>query len=181
MPLVINENLISVFTLIDESIPQSILSSLLHDGLTFTDLGAVSGDLWEAWAFNGQTFEPSVYSGFAFNSYAVEEGVTYAAREEGIYVLDGTTDAGAAIHNGVILSPSMFGMNNQKRFRAGFFDVTGDAPVVRSEVGGVGASIPILKSRVTFPRALVGKKWTFLVAEFDELGKMELFPIVLTR
>jgi hypothetical protein len=181
MALVINETLISVMTPADEATPQSLLYSLILDVLSLEDLSAVTGDVWEAWAFNGQTFEPSVYSGFSFNSYAVEDGVTYAAREEGIYVLDGTTDAGAAIHNGVVLSPSMFGTNNRKRFRNGFFDVEGTAPIVRGEVGGVGSSIPIVHSKAMFPRSLVGNKWTFLVAEFDELGQVELFPVVLTR
>jgi hypothetical protein len=181
MALVINETLISVLIPVDVATPHSHLYCLLHDFLALEDLSAVTGDVWEAWAFNGQTFEPSVYSGFAFNSYAVEDGLTYAAREEGIYVLDGTTDAGAAIHTGVVLSPSMFGTNNRKRFRSGFFDVEGTAPIVRGEVGGVGSSIPIMHSKAMFPRALVGNKWTFLVADFDELGQVELFPVILTR
>ena len=179
--LVIHETLISVLTPVDEATPHSHLYCLLPGTLSLEDLSAVSGDVWEAWAFNGKTFEPSVYSGFSFNSYAVDEGVTYAAREEGIYILDGTTDAGADIHNGVILSPSLFGAENRRRFRAGVFDVEGAAPIVRAEVGAVGASIPILNSKAFFPRTLMGKKWTFLVAEFDELGRTELFPVVLTR
>ena len=179
--LVIKETLISVLTSADVATPHSHLYCLLPDTLSPEDLSAVNGDVWEAWAFNGPTFEPSVYSGFAFNSYAVEDGMTYAAREEGIYVLDGTTDAGAAIHDGVILSPSMFGTNNRKRFRNGFFDVEGAAPIVRGEASGTGSSIPIIRSKVTFPRSLVGNKWTFLIADFDELGQVELFPIVLTR
>jgi len=179
--LIINETLISTLTFSEDLIAQYILSSLISDDLFLEDMSAVSGDVWEAWAFNGKTFEPSVYSGFSFNSYAVDEGVTYAAREEGIYILDGTTDAGADIHNGVILSPSLFGAENRRRFRAGVFDVEGAAPIVRAEVGAVGASIPILNSKAFFPRTLMGRKWTFLVAEFDELGRTELFPVVLTR
>jgi hypothetical protein len=181
MALVINETMVSLLTPVDEATPHSHLYSLVPDVISPEDLSAVTGDMWEAWAFNGPSFEPSVYSGFAFNSFAVDDGLTYAAREEGIYVLDGTTDAGAAIHSGVALSPSMFGTNNRKRFRAGFFDVEGAAPIVRGEVGGVGSSIPIVHSKAMFPRALVGNKWTFLVAEFDELGQVELFPVVLTR
>lgn len=179
--LIVNETLISTLIPTDEAIPKMFLYFLLPEGLSLEDLSAVSGDVWEAWAFNGQTFEPSVYSGFAFNSYAVDDGLTYAAREEGIYVLDGTTDAGAVIHSGVILSPAMFGTLNRKRFQRGFFDVSGAAPVVRGEVGGVGSSILILRSRATFPRSLVGNKWTFLVAEFDELGQVELSPTIVTR
>ena len=182
MPSVImNETLVSALILTDEDIQVSILSSWVLEDLLLGDLGAVSDEIWEAWAFNGKTFEPSVYSGFAFNSYAVDEGIAYAAREEGIYILDGTTDAGVAIHDGVILSPSMFGTSNRKRFRAGFFDIEGAAPVIRGEVGGAGVSIPILHSKVMFPRRLVGNRWTFLVADFNELGQTELFPIVLTR
>ena len=179
--LEINETLVSSIILTDEEIQQGLVGSLVLEALLLEDLGAVSGDVWEAWAFNGKTFEPSVYSGFSFNSYAVDEGIAYAAREEGIYILDGTTDAGADIHDGVVLSPSIFGTNNRKRFRAGVFDVTGAAPIVRAEVGSVGSSIPILRSKAFFPRSLMGTKWTFLVAEFDELGQTELFPIVLTR
>lgn len=179
--IIFHENLISLLTPEDVVTSQGLLSSFLSDPLALEDLSALEGDVWEAWAFNGKTFEPSVYSGFSFNSYAVDDGVTYAVKEEGIYALDDTTDAGAAIHSGVILSPSMFGTLNRKRFRAGFFDVTGDAPVVRSEVGGVGSSIPVVRGKVAFPRTLVGNKWTFLVAEFDELGQVELFPVVLTR
>ena len=181
MSLVIHETLISTLIHADAAVLKGRLYALIPEILPLEDLGAVSGDVWEAWAFNGPTFEPSVYSGFSFNSYAVDEGLTYAAREEGIYALDDTTDAGAAIHSGVILSPAMFGTNNRKRFRAGFFDVEGAAPIVRGEVGGVGSSILIVNSKATFPRTLVGNKWTFLVAEFDELGQVELFPIVLTR
>jgi hypothetical protein len=181
MALIINETLISLLSPVDEATPHSYLYSRLSDILELEDLSAVTGDVWEAWVFNGGTFEPSVYSGFAFNSYAVEDGVTYAAREEGIYILDGTTDAGAEIHDGVILSPSMFGTNNRKRFRNGFFDIAGTTPVVRGEVGGGGVSIPIVNSKAMFPRALAGNKWTFLVADFDELGQVELFPVILTR
>ena len=179
--LVIKETLISVLAPADVATLHSHLYCLLPDTLSPEDMSSVTGDVWEAWAFNGPTFEPSVYSGFAFNSYAVDNGVTYAAREEGIYVLDGTSDAGSAIRDGVILSPSMFGTNNRKRFRAGFFDVEGAAPIVRGEAGGAGSSIPIIHSKVTFPRSLVGNKWAFLIADFDELGQVELFPVILTR
>lgn len=181
MPLVIKETLLSGLALEEELTQQEVYFSLLPEVFLFVDLGTITGDVWEAWAFNGQTFEPSVYSGFSFNSYAVDEGVTYGAREEGLYILDGSSDEGAAIHTGVILSPSMFGGQNRKRFRNGFFDIEGNEPIIRGEVGGVGVSIPILHKKAMFPRSLVGTKWTFLVADFDELGPMELFPVVLTR
>ena len=179
--IVINETLISTLVSVDESVGHFHLYSLLPESLDLEDLGSVSGDVWEAWAFNGKTFEPSVYSGFSFNAYVVEEGITYATKEEGIYALDGTSDAGAVIHDGVIFPPEMFGLMNRKRFRNGFFEITGSAPIVRGEVGGAGVSIPILNGKAMFPRVLVGQKWTFLVAEFDELGKTELFPVILTR
>ena len=181
MSLVIHETLISTLISADNAMPRGFLHGLIVEDLLLAELSAVSGDVWEAWVFNGPTFEPSVYSGFSFNSYTVYEGLTYAAREEGIYILDGTTDAGAAIHDGVILSPSTFGTNNRKRFRVGVFDVEGLAPIVRAEVGSVGSSIPILHSKAFFPRSLMGMKWTFLIAEFDELGQLELFPVILTR
>jgi hypothetical protein len=181
MALVINETLIESLLSVDEAVGHFHHYLLLPDLIDFEDLASVTGDVWEAWAFNGATFEPSVYSGFAFNSYTVEGGVTYAAREEGIYILDGTTDSGSVIHDGVILSPTMFNLQNRKRFRQAFFDIAGSAPVIRGEVSGQAANIPILHGKAMFPRALVGNKWTFLIADFDSLGQIELFPVVLTR
>jgi hypothetical protein len=179
--LIIKETVEEALILADEVLCMRILRDSLLEGLSLDDLSAVTGDVWETWSFNGDTFEPSVYSGFNFNSYAVDDGITYAAREEGVYLLSGTTDAGDEIHDGVILQPSLFGPLNRKRFRAGFFDVTGTAPVVRGQVGVLGSSILIVRGKAVFPRTLVGNKWTFLVAEFDELGKIELFPHILTR
>lgn len=178
---VIYETLNDTLSPVDTATPRFVFYSLLPEGISFADLDLVSGDVWEAWAFSGPTFEPSVYSGFSFNSFAVEDGITYAAREEGIYILGGTTDAGVVIHDGVILSPFMFGAMNRKRFRNAFFDISGASPIIRGEVGGAGVSIPILNGKAMFPRILVGNKWTFLIADFDELGKTELFPVVLTR
>jgi len=183
MSLVINENVASSL-IISEVAPvlKHIANATLADILGLEALAAISGEIWEAWAFNGGTFEPSIYSGFSFNSYAFEGGVAYAAKEEGIYVLDGVTDAGAEFHTGVILSSSNFGSQSRKRFRAGFFDITGTAPVIRADTdSGQGSSTPILRKRTSFPRTLVGSKWMFLIADFDELGQVELFPIILTR
>ena len=180
--LVIKETLESILATSEEAALKHTIYALLSDGIEFEPMSMVSGDVWEAWAFNGKTFEPSVYSNFPFNSYAVDEqGITYGAGTAGIYVLEGVTDAGETIHTGVILSPAIFGTLHQKRFRLGYFDVTGASPVVRAEVGGAGSSIPILHSKAVFPRSLMGVKWSFLIADFDELGQVELFPVVLTR
>jgi len=179
--IVINETLVSTLAAVDETADHFHYYTPVLDTLSLLDLGTLDGDVWEAWAFNGKTFEPSVYSGFAFNSYVTDEGITYGVKEEGIYILDGTSDAGAVIHDGVIFPPSMFGLMNRKRFRNGFFEVSGSAPVIRGEVGRAGVNLPIVNSKAMFPRALVGQKWTFLIADFDELGQVELFPVVLTR
>lgn len=181
MGLVVRETLISELNATNELILHHHQYCLISEFISAEPLSAVSGDVWEAWAFNGGKFEPSIYSGFSFNSYVVEDGLTYAAREEGIYVLDNTTDAGEAIHSGVVLSQALFGTLNRKRFPSCFFEVDGAAPIVRAEVSGLGASIPIMKRKAVIPRTMVGEKWTFLVADFDELGRIELFPTILTR
>lgn len=180
--LIIREVISSELAIGDDLTEGLLHGLLLSETLRLDELAIVSGDVWETWAFNGVTFEASVYSGFAFNSYADDDEQIYAANENGIYVLSGDTDAGSAIHSGVVLSPSMFGLMNRKRFRQAFLDVTGAMPVLRGEIGGgVGVSLPIVRSRAMFPRSLVGNKWTFLIADFNELGRVELFPVVLTR
>jgi hypothetical protein len=117
-----------------------------------------------------------------FNSYGELEGCIYGAKEEGIYLMEGTTDAGVAIHTGVVLGPMSFAGLNRVHFRRLYFSITGTAPVLRAEADGtLGASTAILRSNANLPRNQYGKKWAFLVGDFDELETIELFPIVITR
>ena len=180
--IIFKETLISTLAPADEAALRHRAYDLLTDWIGLEPVSAVTGDVWETWVFNGKTFEASVYSNFPFNSYALgEDGETYAASTGGIYILEGTEDAGETIHTGVILSPAIFGTLHQKRFRQVYFDITASSPVVRAEVGSAGSSIPIRYSKAMIPRSLMGMKWSFLVADFEELGQIELFPVILTR
>lgn len=179
--LIVNESIESILDINGDLQHLGLWKSSILEVLSLESLGLVSGDVWETWVFNGTSFEPSVYSGYSFNSYIFEDGITYAATEEGIYILDGTDDLGAEIHTGVILSPTMFGILNKKRFRHCFLNIDGTRAIIRGEVDGQGVTIPVIKSKVVFPRTIQGTTWVFLVADFDVLRSLEFFPTILPR
>ena len=181
MGLIINESLVSGMDFAPELSGALSSRMLITDRLCPEDLSICSGEVWECWALNGLT-EPSVYSGMGFNSYAELDGCIYGAKEEGIYLMEGNSDAGAAIRTGVVLGPMSFAGLNRVHFRRVYFGISGSMPVLQAEADGTpGLSAAILRSNVTLPRTQVGRKWAFLVGDFDELEMMELFPVVITR
>lgn len=50
------------------------------------------------WVVNQETNASSQYEGYGFNSFFTREGVAYGVAADGVYKLEGTTDAGAQIN-----------------------------------------------------------------------------------
>jgi hypothetical protein len=124
-----------------------------------------------------------MYSGFDFNSYAVFENRAFGANATGIYELTGTTDAGANISTGVIMSQTDFGSPNQKRFRRGYVGISGTSPVMvlETEDGSREAYAIDTNGKFVASHDLKGKKWKLSVADFDELDCIKLIPVILTK
>ena len=142
----------------------------------------IDGEQWECWTVNSDYLNPSVYSGFAFNSFANFRNQTFAAAKDGIHVLEGDTDNGADIHAGIVLAPTTFDMAQRKRFRKGYLGTTGGSPVLKTVTeAGVERTFKVAQSEVTFRRDQQGRKWTFLLQDFDALDFIELIPIILGR
>ena len=182
MGLIINESLISGIDFAPAVSGALTSGILIADRLYPEDLSICSGDVWECWALNGPQMEPSVYSGMGFNSYGELDGCIYGAKEEGIYLMEGATDDGATIHTGVVLGPMSFAGLNRVHFRRLYFGITGTAPVLQAEADGtLGASTAIMRGNANLPRTQYGKKWSFLVGDFDEMERIELSPVVITR
>jgi len=168
---------------VDTVSSKGFLYNLIYDTLALNVTVELNGEVWECYVLNTPKFMPSMYSGFDFNSYCVFENRAFGANSTGIYELTGSTDAGAEIHTGAILSKTDFGSANQKKFRKGYLDISGTTPkmILETESGERQAYSIDAQGKVTASTALKSKKWTLSVAEFESLSSMKFIPIILTK
>jgi hypothetical protein len=162
---------------------QGNLFTAVYDTIAMNVLIELADDVYECYVLNTPSFMPSMYSGFDFNSYAVFENRAFGANATGIYELTGTTDAGANISTGVIMSQTDFGSPNQKRFRRGYVGISGTNPVMvlETEDGSREAYAIDTNGKFVASHDLKGKKWKLSVADFDELDCIKLIPVILTK
>ena len=85
------------------------------------DLGALGG---EAWVVNAATRASTRYDRYGFNSFAAWGGRHYGARADGIYVLQGSDDAGRPIASGVALGRHDLGTQALKGIDAVYVGVS---------------------------------------------------------
>jgi len=158
-------------------------SMLIVTGESGFVLGGGIEELYEAWVLSGQAFEPSVFSGFNFNSFAHHLKQTFAAGEDGIYLLDGDTDDGETIHTGARIGPINFGSDREKRIRGIQFGNGGPNTQVRvRSESGVGVFIPERDdNRVVVSRDIQGREFTIDILDFQELSQFEAVPLRLAR
>ncbi len=144
--------------------------------------GPVEEGVFETYVLTGFRQEPSIYSGFNFNSYARHRGQYYGAKEDGIYLLEGEDDAGAEIHSGVRLSPANFGSERLKRLhllRLG--GECGRARVKVSNGNGTAGYFEVEEGRAAVSREIKGSQFTVEIADFDSLNHLEMAPKLLGR
>lgn len=169
-------------TLAESVVPQLTFFNLVADGVEFEITVIIDGEVWQAWALNTKQFHPSVYSNFAFNSFAKFEGKSYGAKSDGVYLLEGSDDAGTTIRAGLQLTQSNFGSQNKKRIRAAYFGLSGSAPVFKVETEeGTAKYYQVTNRKAQVGREVFGKDWTLTLTDFDDLEFIELIPVILTR
>jgi hypothetical protein len=141
-------------------------------------------EVYEAWCLNAQSFEPSVFSGFNFNSFCFKGGVAYAAGAAGIYILGGDHDAGEPINSGIRIGPINAGFDGEKRLRSIQFGSGGNGTSVRvrTDDGGEGVFKPDRDSnRVVVSRDLQGREMQIDVMGFEEISQFEMNFLRLAR
>lgn len=146
--------------------------------------GADAAEIYETFVLSGMAFEPSVFSGFNFNSFCEKGGVAYAAGAAGVYVLGGDHDAGEPINSGVRIGPINAGFDGEKRLRSIQFGSGGNGTSVRvrTDDGGEGVFKPDRDSnRVVVSRDLQGREMQIDVMGFSEISQFELNFLRLAR
>ena len=142
----------------------------------------VSGDLYATYTLTGVRGEPSIYSGFDFNSYANYLGKSYGAGPDGIYLLEGEDDDGDEIHPGVKVGPVNFGTDREKRLRLlRCGGKTDGAQVKVSNGNGSAGYYDVIDGRAGVSREVQGRELTVDITDFEILDHLEIVPLVLHK
>lgn len=89
-------------------------------------IGALVGAPSDVWVMNAETGGFTRYEGFDFNSYAKIGANYYGCKSDGIYRLDGDTDAGEPIRSMVSFGKQDFGTSALKRITNAYVGTSGE-------------------------------------------------------
>jgi hypothetical protein len=171
----------------------------LSDGAVLFCVLRIGGTDYQGWVLNTALRAVTEYRNVPFDSFAILNGRTYAAGENGIFELRGDSDDGAPINAWFRPFLTNFGTHKMKRVTdlwigtsaTGLYvkihtkdPVTGryaeDIYPVR-HAHGLGSD----KARVKIGRGLVSNYWTLTVANVDgadfDVQSIEWVPLVLDR
>ena len=84
------------------------------------DTGDGAGANTETWVLNMDSGATSIYESHQFNSYATFDGVAYGAKSDGLYRLEGDTDAGLPIRASMSFGKHNFSTDKLKRLEAAY-------------------------------------------------------------
>jgi hypothetical protein len=164
---------------------RGMLYNTIQDGFLLNLSVNIANEIYECWVLNTPKFLPSIYSGWDFNSYCIDQESkrAYGCKNDGIYELTGDTDNGVAFHTGVELSQTTFSIANQKRFRKAYVGVTGTTPMMVMELeDGTREAYTIDEDgEVDVSRAQKSRSWKLKVVDFDTLSFIKLIPVVLAK
>jgi len=141
---------------------------------------------YETWVLTGNEHEPSIYTGFNFNSYATFQGRYYAAGPDGLYLLEGEDDDGVEIHDGVRIGPFNLSTDRIKRLRSLRLGQCEEGATVRvvatgGRVGTQEGFFEVEDGRAPISRDMQGREFMIDVADFGELSQAEIVALVLSR
>lgn len=138
-------------------------------------------DKCDTWVLSDTRQEPSLYTGFNFNSYAVHQGEGYAAAEDGIYLLKGEDDAGRPIRPGVRIGKTNFGLDGPKRLRSIYLNGGNEDAEVRVETAGRAGFSNYERGGWKVSRDLKGSEFVIDIADFEKLSHFETVPFILAK
>ena len=162
-----------------------ITACLAAGGVCFVNPDVDLQEIFETWVLTGQAYEPTIWTGFDFNSYCAYKGKVYGARGDGIYLIEGSDDNGEQIHTGVRIGPHNYGTERKKRIRA--LRLGGQNNGTRVKVTAKDGDdekegyFDVVRGRVPVSRDLEGREFTLDITDFAELSQVEIIPLVLVK
>lgn len=171
----------------------------LVDGAQFGLTVYTGQDTYTAWVMTPATRAMRRYLNYPFNSFAMMDGRVYGAGVEGVFLLEGTDDAGAPIAAAVRTGLMDFGLRQLKRMDRAYLGYASDGTLClrvinTSETGAkmectykmvqTPADAP-REQRIQIGRGLQSVYWQFELVNEEgsafELHDMTLLPMVLSR
>lgn len=172
----------------------AIFSHLVKDGIAFSISFNAGEDSYTGWVMNTESFAVSEYSNYPFNSFAQIAGKYYGANSNGLYLLEGDTDAGDAIEAYVSLGLTNFGEPRTKRMRAAHIGIRSDGKTllrVKTDSNDTKyyeieeSKNGLSSKKVPMQRNLLSTYWHFTLENVNgsdfELDSFEFVPVVLNR
>ena len=155
---------------------------VIGDGGILLGGGPVEASVFDTYVLTGTRGEPSIYSNFKFNSYAKYRGQYFGAGPDGIYLLEGSDDAGKEIHPGIRIGPINFGTDREKRLRLlRCGGKSAGAQVKVSDDNGGANYSDVIEGRAAVSRKVQGREITIEITDFGTLDHLEIVPLVLTK
>lgn len=149
----------------------------VHFRLTIT----LNGETYQCWSFSPDDMYASLYTNYAFNSFASLDGHDYGCNGSGIYLLEGDTDAGTTIERGIRVNYASMGTHLKKRLFHAFFGLVGEEPVLKVITDSGEAEYYVVGQKSHIAKGLNGVNWELILTQIDSLDFIEVTPVILSR
>lgn len=178
----LNTVVIDTTSLADVATNKGDFKEVVADEFSLSIRLKLDGTVYQCWLLNTDELMPSLYAGYAFNSFAQLGEDTYGAKDTGIYKLGGTADDGTAIKTGTRLN--LYNMNSsfEKRILEAHFGLSGTTPVVKITNENGSVTYYVVKNRIVdLSKGHEGYEWILDIADINELDFVEILPALIRR
>ncbi|MFA5240673.1 MAG: hypothetical protein WC476_13335, partial [Phycisphaerae bacterium] len=172
----------------------ALVQEALEAGVAFAVNFGIGGQVYSGWVMNTKNFALSEYQNFPFNSFAKVGSYYYAASETGLYLLDGSTDAGEDIQATITLGAMDFTGERKTNVCEAFLALRNDGEIaikVKTDDNNerwyrMSQESDVLRDRrEKFARGVTSRFWTFSLENIDgadfEVHEMTFLPLVMKR
>jgi hypothetical protein len=133
----------------------------------------------DVWVLTGNSFEPSMYTNYGFNSFAKMGHLYFGLKDDGLYLLDGPDDDGEKIVPAARIGPINLGNANMKRLRSINVGDDGAGMRVRVEGNGKEAVSPVIAGKAFAPYNIQARSFMVDVSGFDKLSHIEITALTV--
>ena len=181
---------------ISAGVPTStaLVREALEAGVAFAVNFGIGGQTYSGWVMNTKNFALSEYQNFPFNSFAKVGTQYYAASETGLYLLDGSTDAGEDVQATITLGAMDFTGERKTNVCEAFLALRNDGEIaikIKTDDNNerwyrMSQESDVLRDRrEKFARGVTSRFWTFSLENIDgadfEVHEMTFLPLVMKR
>ena len=180
-------------TIADTLLFNQVLQEALSDGITFNVTFGLGGHVYTGWVMNTQNFGVTEYQDYPFNSFTEINGKYYGANENGVYLLEGSDDAGTDIAATVTTGKLAFG-DNLSRIVSSYIALRNDGRVLLKTIDDAdkeywyeltASDWTLRGKRVKLGRGIKSRYWQFTLSNADgadfEIDSLVLYPVTLER